>query len=89
MSENTTEVIQLSDSEIDQIRESASRASLCDSVKMLSDKGERIREENEGGYHTGEKRTEAANRDVIVGREERVEVRIVNEFSEGCWRRRR
>jgi hypothetical protein len=26
---------------------------------------------------------------VIVGREKRVEVRIVDEFSEGWWRRRR
>jgi hypothetical protein len=84
MSENTTEVIQLSDSEIDQIRESASCASLCDSEKMISDEGERESEgENEGCYHTGEKRTEAANGDVIVGREKRFEVRIVDEFSEG------
>lgn len=45
-----------------------------------------MRDENEGSQRTGEKRTEAANGDVIVGREKRGEIRIGVEFGEGGGR---
>lgn len=70
MSEYATEVIQLCNSEIEQIGESASCAPLYDSKKVLSDEEEGIGGKNEGSYCTGEERAKATNGDESVGRED-------------------